>query len=136
MKWAIGAVVVGVLTLGGLLWLLAFPGAPAGYHWPQHTLWGGGPAAVAEGTLGEDGGCFYLEPEPPGQPALIVWPMFSSVSTTTEGPVIHIDGHELHIGERVRFGGGWYDDQLPESGQDALRVPCGGPWLLVTGVAD
>lgn len=64
MRLTAGAAVVALALSGGLFWILAFPGAPAGMQWPQHTMWGQGPTGSLSGTLVERDGCFYLRFKP------------------------------------------------------------------------
>ena len=135
MKWAVGVIVV-ALALGlGLLWLFAFPGAPPGYHWPRHTMWGEGPAGLISGELSERNGCFYVT-SAPNEPDLVIWPMFASVSVDAEGPVIRIEGRSFRLGEQIQLGGGEYTDQLPEPAAGAADVPCEGPYWLATGLGE
>jgi hypothetical protein len=125
-----------VLALAGFLWLRAFPPPPAGYQWPQHTLWGGGPTALGSGVLVERDGCIYLASEPGGEVRLPVWPMFATLAKKDDRLMIRIDGQTLAIGDTVWVGGGSYEGALPDVMAAARDVPCDGPYFLVTGLAD
>ena len=136
VKWALGTVITLALSIG-LLMLLAFPRAPSGIHWPQHTGWGASPLAGFLGVLRERDGCFYVETSPDEPGYLVIWPMFASVSRDTEGPVIRIDGRSIRPGEEIALVGGEYGHgPLPEIARAALSVPCDGPYMLTTGLYD
>lgn len=136
MKATVATVVVGLALVVALLWLLAFPRAPSGYHWPQHTGWGGGPAGLATGVLVERGGCVYLQSETGEHVGLLVWPMFASLARNGEEVFVRIDGRDVRMGEAASFGGGFYEGALPDIMAAARDVPCDGPYILVTGLAD
>ena len=136
MRLVIGAAVVVLAMSAGLLWLFAFPGAPAGMQWPQHTMWGGGPTGRLSGTLVERDGCFFLRSNPGDLEYLVIWPMFASLSSETEGPVIRIDGESVRPGDAIVLTGGEYGHgPLPDAAQGALDVPCDGPYVITTGLS-
>jgi hypothetical protein len=137
MRWAATLLVI-LLALAGFIWLLAFPRPPAGYHWPQHTLWGEGPTAGVTGVLLERGGCIYLGSETGDEIGLLVWPMFATLAEKDDELVVRIDGRTVAIGDMIRGGGGYYEtNELPDSMAAARAVPCGGPpYILFTGLAD
>lgn len=129
LSWAGPA--VGVLFLGGvgfLLWSVygSWP-VPDGYHFPRHSIWGGGPAALFEGELIEVDGCIRTSGD---EPSSVVWPPGYSLTIEDGQPVVHGILSRGRMGEAVRMGGGWYQG-VPPTGRDVGGCPP--PFFLTTG---
>lgn len=125
------AVTVVLLAVGGYaLWYVygAWP-VPAGYEFPRHSLWGGGPAALFVGKLVEVDGCLRTSGS---DAATVVWPPGYSLDVTDGRPEVHGSGQVIHLGETVQLGGGWYEARttfLPET-------RCPAPFFLTTGLVE
>jgi hypothetical protein len=105
---------------------------PEGYEFPRHSIWGGGPAALFEGTLVEEDGCILAD----GGGA-VVWPLGSWLSIDQGEPIVHVSWREVRMGERVRLGGGEYSrDELAGVAAGAAETRCPGPFFLTRGIAD
>jgi hypothetical protein len=130
----LGVIVAAMAAFG--IWYAFQPaatsdGTPAGYEFPQHTLSGGGPAAVFEGTLSEADGCLRAGD------ATVIWPEDYSLTLEDGEPVVRGDGRDIGLGEAVRLGGGYYQEaDLPDEALDALGGPCPGPFFLTTGFVE
>ena len=123
-----------VLALGYTAWTIygASP-VPTGYEFPRHSLWGGGPLGLFEGTLVERDGCILTDGG-----GTVVWPPGSSLSLDRNGePIVHIGDEELRIGELVRLVGGQYSRaQLASVAAGAAESRCPEPFVLTTGIGD
>lgn len=112
------------------------PAPPAGYVFPTHKGFGGaGPAALGIGVLIEEGGCLYLQLDPPGDRQLVIWPADYQLRQDDNGGLAVVgSGNAARIGDRVQLGGGSYEDKrfvedLLSSG--SLPEPCVTPsiWM-------
>lgn len=130
------ALVIGVVVLLGALYLAwqvygGWP-APAGYSFPRHSMWGGGPAALFVGTLEHVEGCIRAK----GDDSFgVVWPPGYRLSVEDGEPVIHGGSREVRMGEPVRMGGGYYEDGRPPPGTRDVGS-CAPPFFLSTGFSD
>lgn len=126
----LGVIVVAMVAYGAW-YALRPPGTPDGYEFPQHTLSGGGPAALFEGVLRESDGCIQAGD------ATVIWPEAYSLSLEEGEPVVRGDGRDVGMGVAVRLGGGYYDEaDLPDAAADAIGGPCPGPYFLTTGFVE
>jgi hypothetical protein len=125
---------VPLLLVGGFLaWYVygAWP-VPAGYSFPRHSLWGGGPTALFEGTLDVDDGCIRTAGL---QEFTVVWPPGYSLAIVDGEPVVRAVGVEIRMGEQVRMGGGYYESGDPPPTTFNLGS-CGPHYFLSTGVVE
>lgn len=105
---------------------------PEGYEFPRHSLWGGGPTALFEGTLVEEDGCIVTDGG-----GTVVWPPGSWLSVEEGEPIVHVSGREVRMGERVGLGGGQYSRAgLADVASGAAESRCPEPFILTTGIAD
>jgi hypothetical protein len=123
-----------LLAAGGFaVWYVygAWP-VPQGYEFPRHSMWGGGPGGLFEGTLVETDGCIRTH-----DGLTVIWPPGYRLVIVGGVPVVHGSGQEIRMGEPVALGGGWYESgPLPEVAASAETSRCGGPYFLTTGLAD
>lgn len=111
---------------------LVYGGWPAldGYSFPRHSMIGG-PDALYEGTLEDVDGCIRTTD---GSFA-VVWPPGYRLSSEDGEPVVHGGFRGVGMGERVRMGGGYYEDGRPPP--EARDVgTCAPPFFLSTGFTD
>jgi hypothetical protein len=105
---------------------------PAGYHFPRHSMWGGGPGGLYEGTLAETDGCVHTH-----DGFSVAWPPGYRLDTDDGQVVVRGGGRTVRMGEQVRMGGGWYEgDPLPDILAGAKDAGCPMPIFLSTGWAD
>jgi len=132
----IGAVAIGVvlvLAVWVVMLLYAPVGAPAGYHFPHHYMFGG-MDALYEGVLVEVDGCVMTE-----DGATVVWPPGYGFEIRDGQLVVVGGGRVVGIGEAVAIGGGFVDRDTLQRFPLALgtaEVPCGGDLFLTNGWAD
>lgn len=130
MRAVLGAGLVVAAVLAFVLWYVygAWP-VPSGYEFPRHSLWGGGPTALFEGTLVERDGCIRTDGGD-----TVVWPPGYSLSVEAGQPVVHGSGLQVRMGERVRLGGGEYSrSQLGAVASHGAQTRCQAPFFLTTG---
>jgi hypothetical protein len=105
---------------------------PEGYSFPRHSMWGGGPTALFEGTLEEIDGCILTSG---AQHFTVVWPPGYSLTIDGIEPVVHGNFREVRMGQTVRMGGGYYETGDPPP--TTLTVGnCPSPYFLSTGFVD
>ena len=137
VAWVRSLVVVSVvaLTTGVALTAWSVYGAwpvPEGYEFPRHSIWGGGPAALFEGTLVEEDGCIVTD-----SGGTVVWPPGSWLSVDDGEPIVHVSWRAVRMGELVRLGGGVYSRaELAGVAGGAAVTRCPEPFFLTTGLAD
>jgi hypothetical protein len=127
-----------VLVLGAYAaWYVygAWP-VPDGYEFPRHSLWGGGPGALFEGSLADQDGC--IVGIGPNGAYTVVWPPGYSLGSADGQPVVRGGGREVRMGEQVRMGGGYPErrSQLRAIAGGAADTRCPEPYFLSTGFID
>jgi hypothetical protein len=124
-------VVVAVVALS-VAWLV-YGGSPAppGYSFPRHSMFGG-PDALFIGALEAVDGCIRTAGD--GSFA-VVWPPGYRLSVEGGEPVVHTGFHAVRMGERVRMGGGYYEDGRPPPVTRDVGT-CAPPFFLSTGFTD
>jgi hypothetical protein len=126
---------VAVVTIGAFAaWSVygTWP-VPEGYAFPRHSMWGGGPAALFEGTLEEVDGC--VRTQGGTQQFTVVWPPGYSLTLDRNEPVVHGNFREVRMGEAVRMGGGYYETGDPPPTTITVGN-CPPPYFLSTGFED
>jgi hypothetical protein len=122
-----------VVVAAYLAWSVygAWP-VPAGYEFPRHSHWEGGPTALYEGALAESHGCITTEGGD-----TVIWPPGSWLSLDDGKPVVHVSGRDVRMGEPVRLVGGSYSrDEVASVVASAAGSRCPEPFWLTTGIAD
>jgi hypothetical protein len=129
----LGLGIVTALAAATAAWYVYGPvPVPDGYRFPRHSLWGGGPAALYEGTLVEDDGCVRTE-----DGSTVAWPPGYRLEVEDGELVVLGSGRTVQMGEPVRMGGGWYESEpLPDILSAAADTGCPMPFFLSTGWAD
>jgi hypothetical protein len=128
---AIVLLVIIAVVAGFAAWNVygAWP-VPDGYAFPRHSMWGGGPDGLYEGTLVVEDGCVLTETG-----HTVIWPPFSSLAIEDGEPVVRIGFTTISMGEPVSLGGGFYEDGvLPEVASGADEWDCPETWFLTTGL--
>ena len=126
-----GVTVIALVGAAGAWYLYGPVPAPAGYHFPRHTLWGG-PTGLYEGTLEETDGCVHT-----ADGFTVAWPPGYRLDTDDGEIVIRGGGRTVHMGEQIRMGGGYYESEpLPDVLSGAADAGCPMPIFLSTGWAD
>jgi hypothetical protein len=135
MRWIKrGAAVLVLVLLAGAAytgWYVygAWP-EPVGYDFPRHSIWGGGPLALFEGTLGMESGCVRTA----GPSALtVVWPPGYRLVIVDDEPIVIGGSRDVRMGHEIRMGGGSYGRPPPTSFNIG---DCPGPYFLSTGFED
>jgi hypothetical protein len=134
-SWRAGLVlaVALVAAAGFVIWYVygAWP-VPDGYEFPRHSMWGGGPTALFEGSLEDHDGCVTTDGG-----STVVWPPGFSLSVVAERPVVHGGGRNIEMGQAIRLGGGEYSRaELHDIASGAAATRCPEPFFLTTGFAD
>ena len=108
---------------------------PRGYAFPRHSIWGGGPLALFDGSLHADRGCIRTDGS---DSATVVWPPGYRLVIEDGKPVVHGGARPIRMGQTVRMGGGWYGEEHPGSpAPTAFDVDdCPAPYFLSTGLID
>ena len=127
----------GVAFVGALLLVAAYfirTPVPAGYDFPRHSWWGGGPAALLSGTLVEEGGCIRVQGA--FGTDTVVWPARYSLRLRDGGLQVSGDGRTAHLGSTVALAGGEYGtaDELESTTGETTRCPA--PYWATTGWGD
>jgi hypothetical protein len=130
---AVGTALVVLLGAGAAAWYVYGPvPVPDGYRFPRHTMWGGGPAGLFEGTLREADGCVRTD-----DGFSVAWPPGYRLDVEDGELVVWGSGRTARMGEPVRMGGGWYETEpLPDLLSSARDSGCPMPFFLSTGWAD
>ena len=125
---ALLVVVVALAAYAGWYVYGAWP-VPQGYDFPRHSIWGGGPLALFDGTLTLDGSCIRTAIDG----ATVVWPPGYRLAIVGREPVVFGGSHRLLMGQPVQMGGGFYDNPPPTS---FAIGDCPAPYFLSTGFID
>jgi hypothetical protein len=130
---ALGVGVVVVLGAAAAAWYVYGPvPVPDGYRFARHSMWGGGPAALYEGTLVEDDGCVRT-----ADGFTVAWPPGYRLDVEDDELVVRGGGRTVRMGDQVRMGGGFYESEpLPDILSGASDSGCPMPFFLTTGWAD
>ena len=130
---ALALVVVLTLVVLGVMYFYAPVGAPAGYHFPHHAMFGS-MDALYEGVLVEADGCVITETGD-----TVVWPPGYGIELR-DGRLVVVGGGQVNgMGEPVALGGGFISrDNIggyPLAAGSA-DVPCGDRFFLTSGWAN
>lgn len=121
-------VVIALAAYAGWYVYGAWP-VPHGYDFPRHSIWGGGPLALFDGTLILDGTCVRTATDG----ATVVWPPGYRLAIVGGEPVVFGGSRRLPMGQRIQMGGGFYDNPPPTSFDVG---DCPAPYFLSTGFID
>ncbi len=80
--------------------------APPGIYLPTYGSMNALPTGLLEGTLVEEDGCLWIEPDDTRR--LVLWPGGTSVANDGDQLVLQSAGEQVIVGTQVSSGGGEY----------------------------